>query len=191
MSKTNRERTEQTRQALISAARELFVEKGFADTATPDVVQAASVTRGALYHHFADKRALFQAVIVAESGAVGAEIENLSKAANSPREALLKGMSAYFDAMAVAGRTRLLLLEAPAVLGAEAIAIDGEHAEAALKAGLAEFMPSAGDLLGPLTDFLSAAFDRAALAIAGGADRALYERSMEKLLDGLADQLRR
>lgn len=190
MGKTNRERTEQTRQALITAARRLFVEQGFADTATPDIVQAAGVTRGALYHHFADKRALFQAVIASESEAVGAEIARLSKAANSPREALVRGMSAYFDAMAAKGRTRLLLLDAPAVLGAEALSIDSEHAEAALKAGLAEFVPSAGDMLEPLTAFLSAAFDRAALAIAGGADRAIYEKSMETLLDGLADQLR-
>ncbi|MGV2100844.1 TetR/AcrR family transcriptional regulator [Rhizobium sp. 21-4511-3d] len=191
MSRTNRERTEQTQQALIAAARRLFVDKGYAETATPDIVSAAGVTRGALYHHFEDKRALFRAVIEQEAERVAEEIESRSADAQSPRDALLSGASAYFDAMAAEGRTRLLLLEAPAVLGAEASAIDRENAEESLRRGLATMLPAAGAQLGPLTSLLSAAFDRAAIEIEQGGVRKDYERAIASLLDGLADHLRR
>ena len=63
--RTNRDRTERTRAALLQAARALFVAKGYADTSTPEIVAAAGITRGALYHHFDDKRALFRAVVAA------------------------------------------------------------------------------------------------------------------------------
>jgi AcrR family transcriptional regulator len=196
MSRSNRERTEATKRALIDAARVLFVERGYAETATPDIVQMAGVTRGALYHHFEDKRALFQAVVEQEAGAVAAAIEERSPQSGSAYDRLLAGASAYFEAMAVAGRTRLLLLDGPAVLGVEGIgSIDGEHAEAKLREGLAEFLAEADGpdaLLYPLTNLLSAAFDRAALAIEAGGSRQDYERAIATLICGLrADQLRR
>jgi len=188
MARSNKERTEATRLALIEAARRLFVERGYAETATPDIVAEAGVTRGALYHHFEDKKALFRAVLEHEAQAVAARIETVSLPAGSPREALLFGAAAYFEAMAEPGRTRLLLLEAPAVLGfAGAGAIDRDNAEDTLKEGLSA-------LLGPdieaarlaaLTGLLSAAFDRAAIAIEAGADRKVYEAAIADLLDGL------
>ena len=191
MTRTNRERTEQTQQALIAAARRLFVDKGYAETATPDIVSAAGVTRGALYHHFEDKRALFRAVIELEAEKVAEEIESHSADAGSPRDALLTGASAYFDAMAAEGRTRLLLLEAPAVLGAEASAIDRENAEESLRRGLAAMLPAGTMQLGALTALLSAAFDRAAIEIEQGGVRSDYEQAIAGLVDGLADHLRR
>jgi AcrR family transcriptional regulator len=192
MSRSNRERTEQTRQTLMDAARRLFIEKGYAETATPDIVAAAGMTRGALYHHFEDKKALFRAVIEREAADVAEEIERRAKPETEPRAALLAGAAAYFDAMAVAGRTRLLLFEAPAVIGLPAATqIDAENAEAALRDGLETLLPQAGGLLAPLTALLSAAFDRAAIAIEAGGRREDYERAIAALLDGLADHLRR
>jgi AcrR family transcriptional regulator len=188
MARSNRERTEATRLALIEAARRLFVEKGYAETATPDIVAAAGVTRGALYHHFEDKKALFRATLEREAEAVAAHIEASSMQAGSPRAAIRLGASAYFEAMAQPGRTRLLLLEAPAVLGFESVgAIDRENAEGALKAGLAALLgPAVGaEKLQTLTDLLSAAFDRAAIAIETGADRKVYEAAIADLVDGL------
>ncbi|NNH57415.1 TetR/AcrR family transcriptional regulator [Rhizobium laguerreae] len=192
MSRSNRERTEQTRQALIDAGRRLFVEKGYPETSTPEIVAAAGVTRGALYHHFEDKRALFRAVIECEAKAVAEEIEARSACYDAPRAWLIAGASAYFDAMMAQGRTRLLLIEAPAVLGPPASAtIDAENAQATLRAGLAAMLPEAGAMLEPLTSLLSAAFDRAAIAIEAGAERLHYEQVIAVLLDGLADHLRR
>lgn len=188
MARSNKERTEATRLALIEAARRLFVEKGYAETATPDIVAEAGVTRGALYHHFEDKKALFRAVAEREAQAVAERIEAVSLPAGTPREALLLGASAYFDAMAAPGRTRLLLLEAPAVLGFEgAGAIDRDNAESTLAAGLSALLGPDVDAgrLPALTDLLSAAFDRAAIAIEAGADRKAYEGAIATLLDGL------
>lgn len=188
MARSNKERTEATRLALIEAARRLFVEKGYAETATPDIVAEAGVTRGALYHHFEDKKALFRATLEREGQAVAEHIDRVAVPAGSPREALLLGASAYFDAMAEPGRTRLLLLEAPAVLGFEgASAIDRENAEGTLAAGLSALLGPGADArkLAALTGLLSAAFDRAAIAIEAGAERAAYEGAIADLLDGL------
>jgi AcrR family transcriptional regulator len=188
MARSNKERTEATRLALIEAARRLFVEKGYAETATPDIVAEAGVTRGALYHHFEDKKALFRAVLEREGAAVATHIEEGAVRSSSAREALLRGASAYFGAMAEPGRTRLLLLEAPAVLGLESVvAIDRQNAEATLKAGLSDFLGAGANAatLQALTEMLSAAFDRAAIAIETGADRTIYESAIAHLLDGL------
>ncbi|NUS71372.1 MAG: helix-turn-helix transcriptional regulator, partial [Ensifer adhaerens] len=68
--RSNRERSDTTRAAILDAARGLFVTRGYADTSTPDIVAAAGLSRGALYHHFEDKKALFRAVAEREASAV-------------------------------------------------------------------------------------------------------------------------
>ncbi len=186
---SNRERTEATRTALLGAARRLFIERGYAETATPDIVAAAGVTRGALYHHFTDKRALFRAVVEQEAAAVAAEIE--APLTRTAAEGLLAGGDAYFDAMRAPGRTRLLLLDGPAVLGrAEMDAIDDRHGNRTLHEGLAAAMQSREMRrlpIGPLTALLGAAFDRAALAIEAGADRQSFRTAMHALVEGLLE----
>ncbi|MCC4242938.1 TetR/AcrR family transcriptional regulator [Stappia indica] len=174
---------------LIAAGRRLFAEKGFAETSTPEIVAAAGVTRGALYHHFADKTALFAAVFEAESREVAREIEDGSSEAASAREALLAGARAYFAAMRAPGRCRILLVDGPAALGPnEAIRLDALHAGRTLREGLTEALAQ-GALrplpLDALTGVLSAAFDRAALDIATGADETGFLAVFEALIDGL------
>lgn len=193
MARNTREGTEATRLALISAARRLFVEKGYAETATPDIVAAAGVTRGALYHHFEDKKALFRAVIEQEAAAVASDIDHGSAPAESPKMALLSGASAYFAAMAAPGRARLMLLEAPAVLGVEdAAVIERENAEERLRRGLAEFLGTEAEdsEVLALTHLLSATFDRAVLEIERGGDRAAYQTGIARLIDGLIPRSR-
>ena len=187
--KTNRDRTATTRRDLIAAARKLFTEKSYADTGTPEIVAVAGVTRGALYHHFADKQALLRAVVESEAKAVAGEIERASLPALSPREALIAGSEAYLEAMRWPGRTRLLLLDGPAVLGRAVMdEIDAKHGNRTLREGLLAAM-EAGDLrpLPPdvLTALLAAAFDRAALAIDAGAPEEEYRAVLVALIDGL------
>ncbi|MEQ8445738.1 MAG: TetR/AcrR family transcriptional regulator [Pelagibacterium sp.] len=188
--RSNKQRSDATRAALIAAGRALFTERPYGEIGTPEIVGKAGVTRGALYHHFADKQALFAAVVDAEAAAVAFEIEQSSAQGVEPAEALLAGGRAYLDAMAAPGRTRLLLLDAPAVLGhAEAEAIDMCHSARTLQDGLSMAI-AAGAMpplpLDPLTQVISSAFDRAALAIEAGGSRDEWENVLEALLAGIA-----
>ncbi len=187
--RSNRERTEATRGALMDAARRLFVEKGYADTSTPEVVAAAGTTRGALYHHFVDKRDLFRAVLAREMAAVAEDIRAAAREGLPPLKALVAGSDAYLRAMTAPGRTRLLLVDGPAVLGlAEVLAMDGAAAAATLAEGLtAAGVTPRGVALPVLADLLSAAFDRAALAVDAGGDLKAQQAAMAWLLRKLAD----
>lgn len=190
MARSNKERTEQTRADLIAAGRKLFVEKGYADTATPDIVSATGLTRGALYHHFADKRALLYAIVDAEAALVAEAIEEAAPRGATPRKELMRGGEAFLDAMRVPGRARLLLLEGPTVLGPAIMAeIDKRHGGGTLQIGL-ERAAEAGMLpaetaISELSALLSAAYDRAALDIEAGGDDERHRRALAQLLNGL------
>lgn len=181
--RSQKERSETMRTALIQAARDLFIRDGFTATATPDIVARAGVTRGALYHHFQDKEALFAAVVRAEAEAVAAAIEAVDYSGLTLDLALLRGGESFLSAMRVEGRTRLLLVEAPAVLSPEQLAeIDRATGGRTLEEGLraAGVTPSR-----PLAALLSAAFDRAALAIDQGEPRPVWEDALHQLVKGL------
>lgn len=185
--RSNADRSASTRKRVLEAAKTLFIAKGYAATGTPEIVAQAGVTRGALYHHFEDKRALYLALVEAESAAVAAEIEDAGAAAGAPVVMLHTGASAYLRAMQREGRTRLLLIEAPSVLGFETVdAIDARHGRRTLLEGLEAVMrPSPGISLSAVVNVLSAAFDRAAIAIAAGGDFSDYDTALRQLIDGL------
>jgi AcrR family transcriptional regulator len=188
--RSNRDRTAATRAQLLEAGRRLFTAKEYAGTGTPELVKEAGVTRGALYHHFEDKKALFRAVAEAEAEAVAREIEARSQSAPSALAAMIDGTRAYLAAMRAPGRTRLLLLDGPAVLGrAEMDAIDARHGARTLREGL-ELAICSGAFrslpLDALTSTLSAAMDRAALSIAQGAAEDGQIAVLTALLEGLA-----
>lgn len=193
--RSNRERTEATRDALLAAARSRFVSEGYGATSTPAIVADAGVTRGALYHHFHDKRELFQAVVEREAEAVAIEITAVGGGEpRTPREALFDGSRAYLAAMQVPGRTRLLLIDGPAVLGSgDGRGLDDGHAGATLAAALARVLGDApADVpVAATAMLLSAAFDRAALAIEAGQDRDGITAAMLGLVEGAIGLARR
>jgi AcrR family transcriptional regulator len=187
--RSNRERTATTRSALIEAARALFIEKGYAETGTPEIVTRANVTRGALYHHFADKADLLRAVVAGEAHAVADHIRRETEEVAGDIVGLLLGAEAFFAAMSVPGRARLLLLEGPAELGRrEMDRLDEASGRAELREGLRRVMTgSVGEEeLDALAELVSAAFDRAALAIADGKEVAPYKLAIRRLLSGLS-----
>lgn len=187
--RSNAERAEATRVELMRAGRALFVDKGYGETGTPELVAAAGVTRGALYHHFADKQALFGAVVEAESAAVAKAIDEASPVSMNAVEALNAGSDAFLQAMGEAGRTRLLLLDGPAVLGRAAMdEIDLRNSGRTLREGLAIAMREGAIRrlpLDALTAQLSSVFDRAALAVANGASREDQRKVIAALIEGL------
>lgn len=180
--RSQKDRSDSMRAGLIAAGRKLFIEKGFAATGTPEIVAAAGVTRGALYHHFADKEALFAAVIRAEAEAVAAEIES-GPADLPPPQALIRGGEAFLAAMRHPGRARLMLVEAPAALSPEILAdIDAATGGRTLDDGLRAAGVADSARLAVL---LSAAYDRAALAIERGDPPQPWHEALRRLVLGI------
>ena len=108
--------SEATREALLEEATRLFTERGYAGTSLEDVATASQVTRGAVYHHFAGKQALFEAVLdLTETRAV-ARITAAATPAD-PWEAALAALDAFLDQCCDPVYARLVWLEGPAALG--------------------------------------------------------------------------
>ena len=122
------ERSRATRAALTGTARRLFAERGYANVSAGEIVAAAGLTRGALYHHYADKKALFQAVFVELDEELSAEIGAAVADAPDPAAGMLGALDAYLRACARPEVVRIALTDAPAVLGwHEWRAIEAEH----------------------------------------------------------------
>jgi len=191
--RTQAERREATRAALIAAGRELFAARGYDAVAAEELVVAAGVTRGALYHHFDGKRGLFDAVFErVESELVGRfSFEELTGA--DPFSALAGGIDQFLDLSLDLEMQRITLLDGPAVLGWErwhelearyGLGLIEAGLQAAIEAGQIRRLPVpelATSLLGALIE--------AALMVARAEDpEAARERSaavLRALLEGL------
>jgi AcrR family transcriptional regulator len=194
--RTQAERSESTRTALIAAARELFAERGYAGVGTEEIVRAAGVTRGALYHHFEGKRELFAAVYeqieaeLAERIAAGALAAN----ADSPLEAMRAGSEMFLAACAEPEAQRIVLLDGPSVLGWDrwreiaaryGLGLIEASLGAAIEAGAIAAQP-----VRPLAHVLMGALDEAAMLVARAEDpeamRVEVGRTLDSLLNGLS-----
>jgi AcrR family transcriptional regulator len=186
------DRSAATRARLVKAARELFAERPYADVGTEEIVRRARVTRGALYHHFADKRDLFRAVHEQlEAELVDSIVRQLADSSSSdPVEGLRTGARSYLDACEDPSFARITLIDAPAVLGwAEWRRIDEEYAlkvivlglEAAMQAGAFRRQPVL-----PLAQLMLGTMGEAGLRVANGdGSRDEVEAALMALLDGL------
>jgi AcrR family transcriptional regulator len=111
------EYTEATRQALLAAGRHAFASEGYQAAGIEAISRAARVTRGAFYHHFDDKKALFDAVVVVMQSEAAAKIEARAKTQRKVWDRLAEGIDAYLDACLEPAYGRIVVQEAPAVLG--------------------------------------------------------------------------
>jgi AcrR family transcriptional regulator len=186
------DRSAATRARLLKAARELFGERPYADVGTEEIVRRARVTRGALYHHFTDKRDLFRAVHEQlEAELVDAIARQLAAATSTdPVEGLRTGARTYLDACEDRSFARITLIDAPAVLGwTEWRRIDEEYAlkvivlglEGAMEAGAFRRQPVL-----PLAQLMLGTMGEAGLRVANGeGSRDEVENALMALLDGL------
>jgi AcrR family transcriptional regulator len=111
------EYTEATRQALLAAGRESFAREGYQAAGLETISRAARVTRGAFYHHFEDKKALFDGVVVAMQVEATAKVEAGARAQRKIWDRLSAGIDAYLDVCLEPAYGRIVVQEAPAVLG--------------------------------------------------------------------------
>jgi AcrR family transcriptional regulator len=180
-------RGEETREELVRVARELFAERGYGAVATEEIVRRARVTRGALYHHFSDKRDLFRAVteqVEAElMESIGREIAGIE----DPRELLVTGIRSFLNACTEPAFMQIALSDAPAVLGwKEVREIDTRHGLGLVTVGIENAM-SAGLLpeqkVRPLAHLMLGALGEAAFLVANAGDRdAAREEAEDALL---------
>ncbi|GAA2273687.1 TetR/AcrR family transcriptional regulator [Nonomuraea roseoviolacea subsp. roseoviolacea] len=164
---------EQTRRALLREGRRLFAAHGYGAVGLAEIVRAAGVTKGALYHHFASKADLFRAVLREVQEEVAREVAGTAAAQDDPWEQLTSGCRAFLTASTAPGVQRIMLIDGPAVLGwSEWRAMDeaasARHLGEAL-AALAERGVIAAQPVEPLTHLLSGAMNEAALWLAGSA----------------------
>jgi AcrR family transcriptional regulator len=129
---------EQTRRTILATARASFAEHGFAAASTSAIVAAAGVTRGALYHHFADKTELFRAVFVEIEHELNDTVVAAALAESDSLRAFVAGCAAWLDFAVRPDYQRIAVVDAPAVLGAaEWHDIDAGIGLASMEAGLA------------------------------------------------------
>jgi AcrR family transcriptional regulator len=181
-------RSEATRRQLVTAARALFGARGYADVGTEEIVRAAGVTRGALYHQFRDKADLFAAVAEQVEAEIARRIaEGAAVAGAGPVDALRAGARLFLDACAVPEVERIILLDAPAVLGWEAWRdLAGRYGlglvqlalQSAMEAGAIVQQPVA-----PLAHVLVGALDECALYIAQAEDPAIAREQCAAIFD--------
>lgn len=114
---TKSEQREQTIRSLISISRELFAEAGFANVSMEEIVGRAGVTRGALYHHFGSKEGLFRAVLDDVQADVAGKVDRAASRHAHLWDQLIEGCRAFLEASTEPSVQRILLVDAPAVLG--------------------------------------------------------------------------
>ena len=191
--RTQADRSAATRDALVAAARRLFAAQGFAEVPTDAIVEAAGVTRGALYHQFADKTALFEAVMEAVEADIARRLADEVAAAgiSDPVEALRHAVRAWLDICVEPEIHRIALIDGPSVLGwtrwrevcqRHVFGLVQDLLEHGIETGRIRAQPAR-----PLAHVLMGAGDEAALYVAEAADPTRARNEMIEILDQIIE----
>ena len=187
------ERRAATTEAILRAGRRLFGERGFAAATMDDIAEAADIAKGAVYHHFKTKEAVFESVFEQVSGDLVQDIDRAVRSEKDVLAAIVAGTQHYFAACAKGPTGRIILRDGPAVLGWERWReIDARHfggkfpraLTVAMDAGLIARQP-----VEPLARLLLGAVTEAAVACAGRSDvlkaGSEYSRAFKSLVEAL------
>ncbi|HTZ25970.1 MAG TPA: TetR/AcrR family transcriptional regulator [Streptosporangiaceae bacterium] len=187
--RTQADRSAATRDALVAAARRLFSGQGFAEVPADAIVAEAGVTRGALYHQFADKTALFSAALEAVEADIARRLADDVAAAgiSDPVDALRHAVGTWLEICVEPEIHRIALIDGPSVLGwGRWREVCQQHVFGLVQALLAQGI-EAGRIrpqpAAPLAHVLMGACDEAALYVAEAADRAQARAEMLAVLD--------
>jgi AcrR family transcriptional regulator len=194
VTRTQRQRTEATTTQLLDAARRLFAADGYNATSLEDVVSAAGVTKGALYHHFGSKRELFLAVFENEERALARVCHDAYSRMVDPWAGFHAGCLAFLEESLDPGVQRIALLDGPAVLGWETVReIERRYSLSMIENGLREAIGSgriAERPAGPLANMLFGALCEGAMTVArAGGDQRAAMRAVQSELSALLGAL--
>ncbi len=191
--RTQAQRSATTQDALRTAARELWGDRGYAEVGTPEIAQRAGVTRGAMYHQYADKAALFLDVVEA----VEADVMNrlatatLYRRPATPAAALHAAVDAWLDISAEREIRQLILLDAPNVLGWDGFRDIAERYSLGMTEQLLQAAMDSGELepqpVRPLAHILIGALDAAAMTIANAAEPEITGAEVRRALHGIVN----
>ena len=186
-------RGEATRSQLVAIATRMFAERGYEDTSIEAVLREAGVSRGSLYHHFPGKEALFEAVAEDVETSVGEQtLAAALGAGGGPVDALRAGSLAWIRLAGDPVVQRILLIDAPSVLGWERWrAMEEDHALGGIRAvlqAIAEEGKVRPELVGTLANVLLASVNEVALIVARADDK---EAAMQAGADTIDELFRR
>ena len=187
------EQGQATRAALIGVATELFAANGYDGTAIPAVLDAAGVSRGALYHHFGSKEALFEAVLQAVEAQATLKVTRAAGGATDPLDGLRRGCAAYLAMCRDPVVRRISLIDAPAVVGWERWReIDEQHAFGLVKAAIAALAADGRvkpELVDVMAHMVLAALLEVALLVARADEGRIAIRRGQEAIDELLTAL--
>jgi AcrR family transcriptional regulator len=187
--RTQADRRQATRGALLRAGRELFAAQGFAGTGREEIVARAGVTRGAMYHHFESKEDLFRAVYDELEAEVMQKVALAAMATTDPKEQLRLGARAWLEYAAAPAVVRICLVDAPAVLDPTIRREISERYSVGLLREVLQACMETGEItprpIEPLARILLAALLESATLVGEGADPREVGGLVDEMLDAL------
>ena len=192
--RTQAERSEATQAALVATARRLFAERGYAGVGTEEIVSAAGVTRGALYHHYEGKAGLFGAVFEQIEAELAKRLANEALSKSDPWDAMVAGLELFLDVCREPEVRQIALLDAPSVLGWTAWReIESRYSLGLIQLGLRNLMEAGvtePQPIDPLAHAILGMLAEAGLYVAGADDADGARNEMGQVLRGMLEGLR-
>ncbi|PXY27228.1 TetR/AcrR family transcriptional regulator [Prauserella muralis] len=187
--------SESTRSALVNSAVELFTERGYAGTSLDEIARRARVTKGALYHHFSGKQAVFEAAFDAVETAVKGRLEKILRGPDAPWDRALRGLREFISSCLDPAYQRIAIHEAPVVMGYQRWRdAEDRYSFGLIRSGLQDLI-DAGDVVSVPVEITSrllfGALSSAATEIASSPNPQEVGAQVEAVIVSLLHQVRR